>query len=172
MKAFPSPVPLRKVLEVVEVDTHYGELQVLRKVNLHLFEGEVVALFGPNGHGKSTLLKAICGIHLPSNGCVSYCDEKITGLPTKKIVEMGIAYIPEERNRDGMIQEFTVAENLIMRDTDETPYSKRGVFNFKAIDEQSKKLVGQFNVKTPSVDTPMKNLSGGNAQKVSVNRLS
>ena len=53
-----------------------------------------------------------------------------------------------------------------MRDTGQVPYSKRGVFNFKAIDEQSKNLVGQFDVKTPGVDTPMKNLSGGNAQKV------
>lgn len=53
-----------------------------------------------------------------------------------------------------------------MRDTDQEPYSKRGIFDFNAIETQSGKLVGQFNVKTPSVDTPMKNLSGGNAQKV------
>jgi simple sugar transport system ATP-binding protein len=65
-----------------------------------------------------------------------------------------------------MIQDFTVAENLIMREIDKQPYSNRGFFDFKAISNQSSDLVQSFNVKTPSIDTPMKNLSGGNAQKV------
>ena len=107
----------------------------------------------------------VAAYHL-SGGQVLVDGEDITGQSLKQLIEKGLAYIPEERNRDGMIQEFSVAENLIMRDTDQGPYSKRSIFDFKAIDKQSDKLVQQFNVKTPSVDTPMKNLSGGNAQKV------
>ncbi|MEJ2097578.1 MAG: ATP-binding cassette domain-containing protein, partial [Deltaproteobacteria bacterium] len=66
--------PTETILELRDVDTHYGELQVLRQVSLNIKRGEVVALFGPNGHGKSTLLKAISGIHPPSAGSI-YFDE-------------------------------------------------------------------------------------------------
>ncbi len=138
----------------------------LRGIDLDVAAGEILGLAGVSGNGQPELAQVIAGLRPASSGQVLIDGEDITGQSPKQLIEKGIAYIPEERNRDGMIQEFTVAENLIMRDTDETPYSKRGVFNFKAIDEQSKKLVGQFNVKTPGVDTPMKNLSGGNAQKV------
>lgn len=80
-------------------------------------------------------------------------------------MEHGLSYIPEERNRDGMIGEFTVAENLILREHAKPPYS-RGIFlDFNSIEKHSNELVKDFNVKTPSIDTPMKNLSGGNVQK-------
>jgi simple sugar transport system ATP-binding protein len=92
--------------------------------------------------------------------------EDVTGQTPMELIEKGLAYIPEERNRDVMIEDFSVAENLIMRDLDQEPYSKRSVFNFNAVDDRSDKLVQQFDVKTPALDTPMKNLSGGNAQKV------
>jgi branched-chain amino acid transport system ATP-binding protein len=96
-------------LDIQEVDSFYGELQVLRKVSLKLHESEVVALFGPNGHGKSTLLKAIAGIHPALSGSIKYRGEEITRTPTDKIVELGIAYIPEARN---IFTDMTVMENL------------------------------------------------------------
>jgi simple sugar transport system ATP-binding protein len=68
--------------------------------------------------------------------------------------------------RDGMVRDFTVAENLILRDHTQRPYARTGFFNFKAIQERSGELVRSFNVKTPSLETPAKNLSGGNIQKL------
>ena len=68
--------------------------------------------------------------------------------------------------RDGMIKEFNVAENLILREHDQQPYSRYGFFNFRAISRRSAELVRNFNVKTPSQETPVKNLSGGNIQKL------
>lgn len=99
------------VLLVNGIDTFYGNLHVLRKVSLTLEEGENVALFGPNGHGKSTLLKTICGILRPSNGSIQFRGEEISCTPTEKLVNLGIAYIPEERN---LFMEMTVQENLIL----------------------------------------------------------
>ena len=96
-------------LDIQEVDSFYGELQVLRKVSLRLHESEVVALFGPNGHGKSTLLKAIAGTHPAISGSIKYKGEEIARTPTDKIVELGIAYIPEDRN---IFTDMTVLENL------------------------------------------------------------
>ncbi|HEX9617235.1 MAG TPA: ATP-binding cassette domain-containing protein, partial [Anaerolineales bacterium] len=73
---------------------------------------------------------------------------------------------PEERMRDGMIKEFTVAENLILREHGQKPYARAGFFDFRAISQRSKELIQSFNVKTPSQETPVKNLSGGNIQKL------
>ena len=96
-------------LEVQDVDSYYGELQVLRKASLKIREREVVVLFGPNGHGKSTLLKTICGILPPTSGSIKYRGQEIGGLATSETVEMGLAYIPEGRN---LFTEMTVMENL------------------------------------------------------------
>lgn len=99
------------ILTVTDLDGRYGPLQVLRKASLSLREGEAVALFGPNGHGKSTLLKIIAGIHPPDSGSIRYQGREIAGLPAHRIVAEGIAYIPEARN---LFTEMTVAENLTL----------------------------------------------------------
>ncbi len=104
-----NQVTAKTVLEVKAVDSFYGELQVLRKASLKIFEGEMVALFGPNGHGKSTLLKAIAGVHPVAAGSIKYRGENIAQVPSEKIVELGIAYIPEARN---LFTEMSVLENL------------------------------------------------------------
>ena len=97
------------MLEVRDVNSYYGDLQVLRDVSLHVEEGEVVALFGPNGHGKSTLLKVISGVHGASSGSIKYREQEISRLPAHEIVEGGVAYIPEERH---LFPDMTVLENL------------------------------------------------------------
>jgi branched-chain amino acid transport system ATP-binding protein len=99
----------KTALDIQAIDSFYGELQVLRKTSLKLHEGEVVALFGPNGHGKSTLLKAIAGLHPPVAGSIKYMGEDIAAMPSEKIVERGIAYIPEARN---LFTDMSVLENL------------------------------------------------------------
>ena len=101
----------RLALEVEDVDSYYGELQVLRKASIKIQERELVALFGPNGHGKSTLLKTICGIQPPKAGSIRYRGQEISGLSTEKTVEMGMAYIPEGRN---LFTDMTVLDNLTM----------------------------------------------------------
>jgi branched-chain amino acid transport system ATP-binding protein len=97
------------MLEAHHIDSFYGDMQVLRQVSLKVNDGEIVALFGPNGHGKSTLLKTISGLHPPTSGSVTYKGQEISNLPTHKIVEMGLAYIPEERH---LFRDMTVLENL------------------------------------------------------------
>lgn len=97
------------MLEVNRVDSYYADLRVLREVSLTVDEGEVVALFGPNGHGKSTLLKAISGLHPPASGSIKLRGQEISRLPAHRIVEMGVAYIAEERH---LFSDMTVLENL------------------------------------------------------------
>ncbi len=99
------------MLEVNGVDNFYADMQILEQVSLNVKKGEIVALFGPNGHGKSTLLKTICGLLPAKKGSVVFDGQDITSSPAHKIVEMGIAYIPEERY---LFTDMTVYENLLM----------------------------------------------------------
>jgi ABC-type uncharacterized transport system ATPase subunit len=142
------------------------ERPALRSVSLEVHAGEVLGLAGVSGNGQPELAQVIAGLRPASAGQVLLDGKEITNHSPKEIITMGLAYIPEERNRDGMIKDFTVAENLIMRDTDQEPFSKRGFLNFKAISSQANQMVKRFVIKTPSIETPMKSLSGGNAQKV------
>jgi branched-chain amino acid transport system ATP-binding protein len=97
------------VLDVRDVTSAYEDIQVLRGTTLGVREGEIVALFGPNGHGKSTLLKAICGVHPPTSGSINYRGEEIARAPSHVIVAKGLAYIAEERH---LFTDMTVQENL------------------------------------------------------------
>jgi branched-chain amino acid transport system ATP-binding protein len=97
------------MLELDKVNTYYGEFQALKEVSLKVNDGELVALFGPNGHGKSTLLRTICGLLPPASGSVKFNGTEISKLPTEKIVRMGLVYIAEERH---LFREMTVLENL------------------------------------------------------------
>src|SRR3990172_7782065 len=99
------------MLEVESVDAFYGEFQVLRGVSLRLEAGELVVLVGPNGHGKSTLLKTICGLLRPAAGSIRFEGREIGGLPPETIVELGITYVAEERH---LFPGMSVLKNLIL----------------------------------------------------------
>ena len=142
------------------------ETPALRGVELEVRDGEILGVAGVSGNGQRELAEVITGLRPPSGGKVLLDGKDITGLTPNAVIERGVSYIPEERMRDGMIKEFTVAENLILREHDQQPYSRYGFFNFRAISRRSAELVRNFNVKTPSQETPVKNLSGGNIQKL------
>lgn len=97
------------MLEVDRVDAYYGEFQVLKQVSLTVNDGELVVLLGPNGHGKSTLCKTICGLLRPRSGQVRLEGAPIDGLSADRIVERGLVYIAEERH---LFRELTVLKNL------------------------------------------------------------
>jgi len=85
------------LLEVERLNTYYGESRVLQDMSLAVDQGEIVALLGRNGMGKSTTLKSIMGLVSPRSGIVVYKGENITGYPPYKVAQTGIGYVPEER---------------------------------------------------------------------------
>ena len=159
-----EPGPVRLRLTDLTADSDRGT-QAVRGVNLEVHAGEVLGLAGVSGNGQRELAEVISGLRPATGGQVLLEDKDVTGATPDKIMEQGLSYIPEERNRDGMIGEFTVAENLILREHSKPPYSRSIFLDFNRIEKESKELIKNFNVKTPSIDTPMKNLSGGNVQK-------
>lgn len=156
---------VRLRLENVSATRRNGSL-ALDRVSLEVRGGEILGIAGVSGNGQRELAEVIAGMYSVSSGEIYIDNARITNKSTGKVMEHGLAYIPEERNRDGMIKEFTIAENLILRESGKYPFVQSGLLNFRAIRRHGNKLVENFNIKTPTLETPIKNLSGGNAQKV------
>ena len=97
------------MLTVTNLDAYYGQFHVLKDVSIEVKEGEVAVMLGPNGHGKSTLLKAICGLVDKVAGKIEYQGRDIIGLPAEKLVNQGVIYIAENRE---LFPQMTVLENL------------------------------------------------------------
>ncbi len=138
----------------------------LRDISLEVPAGEIVGLAGVSGNGQRELAEVLAGLRPARQGRVLLNGQDVTHLPPAARISAGQAYIPEERMRTGAIKDFTVAENLILRDHGSAPYSQRRFLDFKAIAARTGQLVKDFAVKTPSLETPLKNLSGGNIQKL------
>jgi simple sugar transport system ATP-binding protein len=155
----------RLVLEGVSADSERGT-QALKGVSLEVCAGEILGVAGVSGNGQPELAEVITGLRPATVGKVLLEGEDVTGLKPRQRTERSLAYIPEERMRDGMIREFTVAENLILREHGKLPFSRSGFLNLGAIERHSRRLISDFNVKTPSHETRGKSLSGGNIQKM------
>ena len=138
----------------------------LRNVSLVAHSGEILGIAGVSGNGQRELAEVITGLRRNTSGRVRLEGQDVTGFQAAQLTDRMLSYIPEERMRDGMISEFTVAENMILREHGKSPYSRYGFLNLPEIARHSKQLIAKFQVKTPSQDTLAKNLSGGNIQKV------
>ncbi len=138
----------------------------LRGVSLEVRSGEILGIAGVSGNGQRELAESITGLRKVTGGKVFLEGEDITGLAPGDVTERMLSYIPEERMRDGMIHEFTIAENMILREHHKMPYSRYGFLNLRDISRHAEELIRKFHVKTPSQETHARNLSGGNIQKV------
>jgi len=139
---------------------------VLKNVSFEVRSGEIVGVAGVSGNGQRPLAEAIAGLQKVESGQVLLEGKTVTNLTPADMYEVGLSYIPEERMHDGCIKDFSVAENAILQDYVHEPFSKGIFLNFKAIANHAQELITSFNVKTPSQETPIKNLSGGNIQKL------
>jgi branched-chain amino acid transport system ATP-binding protein len=148
-----------KILEIEAIDVYYGELQALRGVSLSLQEGEIVALLGANGAGKSTTLKTISGLLKPSPGGIRFQGNEITGLTPHQIVQKGIAHAPEGR---AVVPHFTVKENLLVGAYTEKRKEK--------IEESLEKALQQFPILKERLRQTAGTLSGGEQQMLSIGR--
>ncbi len=155
----------RLVLEGVSTLSERGT-PALTNVSLDVRSGEILGIAGVSGNGQKELAEVITGLRPVTSGKIILEDEDVTGFTPKQMMQRSLSYIPEERMKDGMIKEFTVAENLILREHDQMPFSSKGFLNLKKISEHSAKLIADYNVKTPSQETAANSLSGGNIQKL------
>ncbi len=147
------------MLEVEGINTFYGQFQAVHNVSLTVGDGQLVALFGPNGHGKSTLLKAVCGLLEATSGSGKWNGNELIGLTSEKIVEMGIIYIAEDRH---LFPEMSTLQNL-----------RLGAYNSNARNKESENLsfvMDLFPKLAKLRDKPAATLSGGEARMLAIGR--
>lgn len=140
--------------------------EALRGIDLQIHAGEIVGLAGVSGNGQRELAQCLAGLRPVTAGRLFIDDQDMAGTILRERIEAGLAYIPEERMRDGAIREFSVEENIFLHDHAAAEFNKGGFLDFKKMEEHAWDLIDEFQVKTPGLDTPIKNLSGGNIQKV------
>jgi simple sugar transport system ATP-binding protein len=140
--------------------------EALRGVSLAIRSGEILGLAGVSGNGQKELAECLAGMRRITGGKLLFKGRDITTAGLNERVDAGLACIPEERMRDGAIREFSVQENVFLHDH-ASPRFRHGIFlDFGRMRRHAEGLVHDFAVKTPSLDTPIKNLSGGNIQKL------
>jgi simple sugar transport system ATP-binding protein len=143
---------------------------VVDDVNFEVRRGEILAIAGVEGNGQTPLVAALTGLEPYADGGVAIAGVPVHGRTRKQVLRDGVGHVPEDRGRDGLVGEFSVAENLVLNLWDAEPFAKRATLQFGIIDEHAQRLVGAYDIRTPSVATPAGSLSGGNQQKLVVAR--
>ncbi len=151
------------------VKDHRGILK-LKGVSFDVRAGEVVGIAGVEGNGQAELVNALIGFARPVRGKIVLNGTEMKMITPYDIRKKGMAYIPEDRKRRGLVLPFKIRENIIMGQHTLYPFSKRGVLNDSAIDEFATKKLDEFDIRPRDIYVKAGNLSGGNQQKVIVAR--
>jgi simple sugar transport system ATP-binding protein len=159
------------LLEVsdLEVDDD-RELPAVRGLSLQVRAGEIVGVAGVDGNGQSELVEAITGLRVPRAGQIRLAGKDITGVGVRGALAAGIGHIAEDRHRRGLVLDFSLAENLALREYRRRPLSRFGLLSPKRMDEQARPLLEQYDVRGGRPETTAGSLSGGNQQKVVIAR--
>ena len=144
--------------------------QMVDGVTFSVHDGEVLAIAGVQGNGQTELAEAILGLRKIHSGSIQVAGRDLTRSTVREVLEAGLGYIPEDRKKDGLVSEFSIAENLMLDGSFGKPFAKGVQIDFAKRDEIAHKLIEEFDIRTPSAETLAKQLSGGNQQKVVVAR--
>jgi simple sugar transport system ATP-binding protein len=144
--------------------------QVVDDVTFEVRAGEIVAVAGVQGNGQTELIEALTGLRPVASGHAYLDGQDITGWPPDRLFAAGLAHVPEDRQRDGLVSGFPVADNMVLNQWRRPPFARSGVMNWKAVRSNADQLVADFDVRTSSIQAPAGTLSGGNQQKVIVAR--
>ena len=140
-------------------------------VNLEVRAGEVLGIAGVQGNGQTELVEAITGLRSAVGGKIEILGQDVTQGKPRQIIESGVSHVPEDRQKHGLVMSYSLVDNLVLSTYYRPPFSDNGItLNAKAIDENGRRLIAEFDVRTPSEYALAGNLSGGNQQKVIVAR--
>ncbi len=146
------------------------ELEAVSGASLSVNGGEIVAIAGVDGNGQQELVEAITGLRAPTEGRITIDGEDVTGKGVNAATDAGVAHIPEDRQRRGLVLPFTLAENLALREYRRPYFSKAGWWRVRHMRERALKLLREYDVRGGDCDTFASALSGGNQQKVAIAR--
>jgi ABC-type uncharacterized transport system ATPase subunit len=139
-------------------------------ISFDVCAGEVLGVAGVQGNGQTELVEALTGLRSVQSGIVKLLGREITHASPRKITELGSAHVPEDRQRDGLVLPFPISDNLILNTYYQKPFTNAAVLDREEIRRHAEELIDEFDIRTPSVLTNARSLSGGNQQKVIVAR--
>ncbi|MGB3277969.1 MAG: ABC transporter ATP-binding protein [Pseudorhodobacter sp.] len=165
--AMPGPA----LLALREVSTrNQGASPGLKSVSLELRAGQITGLAGVSGNGQSALSDLISGLILPQAGALEMAQMQGAWSP-RAAVAAGIARIPEDRHKTGTIADFSLTENAILETYSQAPFSHKGLMNWRAAEAHTRELIATYDVRCPGPSGPIRQLSGGNMQKLILGRV-
>lgn len=163
--------PKEVVLSVKDLVVNENRgVPAVKNLSLDVRAGEIVGLAGIDGNGQSELVEAITGLRKVESGHIVIKGEDMTNKRPRKITELGVGHVPEDRHRDGMVLDMTIAENIVLQTYYKEPFSKNGFLNYKNINEHARKLMSEFDVRAANELVTAGSLSGGNQQKAVIAR--
>ena len=143
----------------------------LKNFSLEVRAGEIVGIAGVDGNGQSELVEAITGLRRADSGTIQYNGEDITVMSIRNRIERGIGHIPEDRQKRGLVLDYTLENNMILEVYYKNPFSKYGLLNKSFIREYADKIIGKFDVRSgQGAASVVRSLSGGNQQKAIIGR--
>lgn len=157
-----------QVKNLVVKDNH--GLERIKNLSFEIKKGEILGVAGVDGNGQAELAEALTGLMKIDSGEIVIGDEVFKHIKPKKIYENGISHIPQDRHERGLVLDMSVNENLALEGIAHSPFSKKGIIDFKYLRSHGKAMVHDYNIKCYDGDCPTKELSGGNQQKVIVAR--
>ncbi|KQO99396.1 ABC transporter ATP-binding protein [Leifsonia sp. Leaf264] len=153
------------IVENLTVVDPIGQL-VVNDVSFSVRRGEILAIAGVQGNGQTELTEALVGLQPRVSGRISLDGRELTGASVRKILDAGVGFVPEDRNEDGLVGEFSIAENLMLDRSTGKPFVRAANLQLGFLAEFAKEKVAEFDVRTPGIETKVGRLSGGNQQKV------
>ena len=142
-------------------------VHALKDFSLQVRAGEIVGVAGVDGNGQRELAECSSGLRKPTSGTITSKGKFVTGVISDPSF---MGFIPEDRHKTGLVLDFSDAENLVIKEYMNAPYTKNGILQYKEIKRHADEMISKYNVKTPNCDVKAKTLSGGNQQKVVIAR--
>lgn len=164
--------PGETALEVKDLHAKdYRDVEILKGLNLKVRKGEIVGLAGVDGNGQTELVEILTGLKKAESGQITMLGQDVFNKTPKEIFDAGISSIPADRQKHGLILDFSIEDNMILQHFDKEPFSKKGILNRKEIRTNATELMEKFDVRPRNSEAkPAGTLSGGNQQKVIIAR--
>ncbi|GAA4657058.1 ABC transporter ATP-binding protein [Arthrobacter cryoconiti] len=164
-KAAATPGDLTFKVSNLTVMSDAGQ-RLLDDISFSVADGEILAVAGVQGNGQTELTEAVLGLHKHISGSIMLDGNELVGRSVRQVLDAGVGFVPEDRQDDGLVGEFSIAENLVLDLYTKEPYSRWGSMNRAVIGKNAEEKVAEFDVRTQSAQDAADTLSGGNQQKV------
>jgi general nucleoside transport system ATP-binding protein len=162
--------PRETVLKIDNLDVRGKHGAALSNVSLKVHAGEIVGIAGIEGNGQTEIIEAIAGLIPIQSGYIELLGKDVSRLSVRRRTELGIAHIPEDRHKRGLLLDSDLEENAILGVHYRTPVSANGFLSSSVIERRTKEIIENFDVRPPNPELPAKSLSGGNQQKLIIGR--